>query len=271
MTCLTNRIWWKWHLRLPKLREGSGTPLRALLPGKSHGWSGLVGCSPWGLEESDTTERLHFHFSLSRMGEGNGNPLQCSCLENPRDGGAWWAAISGVAQSWTRLKRLSSKLGYRKTDYLSLSECLLWRCFLLETSFCAMRSPQKCPSRQPHLSSRLKDHVSEPSWTLQPDQSPQPMTVAPASMTWSRNLPTWVPPTHRILTDNEIHGLVTRETTSLAFNPDCAPGLGSLEKPMCLGLILPVTYLDIHGWGPWSSSFFFSLPPPFFFLLVKLH
>ena len=57
---------------------------------------------------SDTTERLHFHFSLSCIGEGNGNPLQYSCLENPRDGGAWWAAVSGVAQSWTRLKRLSS-------------------------------------------------------------------------------------------------------------------------------------------------------------------
>ena len=49
-----------------------------------------MGCGPWGREESDTTERLHFHFSLSRIGEGNGNPLQCSCLENPRDGGAWW-------------------------------------------------------------------------------------------------------------------------------------------------------------------------------------
>ena len=61
----------------------------------------LVGCSPRGHEESDTTERLHFHFSLLCIGEGDGNPLQCSCLENPRDGGAWWAAISGVAQSWT--------------------------------------------------------------------------------------------------------------------------------------------------------------------------
>ena len=56
-----------------------------------------------GHDESDTTERLHFHFSRSCIGEGNGNPLQCSCLENPRDGGACWAAISGVAQSWTRL------------------------------------------------------------------------------------------------------------------------------------------------------------------------
>jgi len=64
----------------------------------------LVGCSPWGREESDTTEQLHFHFSLSCIGEGNGNPLQCSCLENPRDGGALWAVVYGVAQSRTRLK-----------------------------------------------------------------------------------------------------------------------------------------------------------------------
>ena len=68
----------------------------------------LVGCSPWGCEESGTTERLHFHFSLSCFGEGNDNPLQCSCLENPRDGEAWWAAVYGVAQSRTRLQRLSS-------------------------------------------------------------------------------------------------------------------------------------------------------------------
>ena len=67
-----------------------------------------MGCSPWGREESGMTERLPFHFSLSCTGERNGNPLQCSCLENSRDGGAWWAAVSGVAQSWTRLKRLSS-------------------------------------------------------------------------------------------------------------------------------------------------------------------
>ena len=78
-------------------------PTPVLLPGKSHGRR-----SPWGREESDTTEQLHFHFSLSRIGEGNGNPLQCSCLENPRDGGAWWAAVYGVAQSQTWLKRLSS-------------------------------------------------------------------------------------------------------------------------------------------------------------------
>ena len=69
----------------------------------------LEGCSPWGRWGSYTTERLHFHFSLSCIG-GNGNPLQCSCLENPRNRGAWWAAVSGVAQSQTRLKRLSCML-----------------------------------------------------------------------------------------------------------------------------------------------------------------
>ena len=73
------------------------------------------GLQSMGSLESDTTERLHFHFSLSCIGEGNGNPLQCSCLENPRDGEAWWAAVYGVAQSRTRLKRLSS----------SSSSCLL--------------------------------------------------------------------------------------------------------------------------------------------------
>ena len=71
-------------------------PSPVLLPGKSHGRRSLVGCSPWGRKESDTTEQLHFHFSLSCIGGGNGNPLQCSCLENPRDGGAWWAPIYGV-------------------------------------------------------------------------------------------------------------------------------------------------------------------------------
>ena len=93
-------------LALYRRRQWHPTPV--LLPGQSHGWRSLVGCSPWGREESDTTERLHFHFSLSCIGEGNGNPLQCSCLENPRDGGAWWAAIYGVAQSRTLLKRRSS-------------------------------------------------------------------------------------------------------------------------------------------------------------------
>ena len=87
-------------------RQWQLTPV--LLPGKSHGRRSLVGCSSWGHYESGTTQRFHFHFSLSCTVEGNGNPLQCSCLENPRDGGAWWAAVYGFTQSRTRLKRLSS-------------------------------------------------------------------------------------------------------------------------------------------------------------------
>ena len=102
-------------------------PTPVLLPGKSHGRRSLVSCSPWGCEESDTTEQLHFHFSLSCTGEGNGNPFQCSCLENPRDGGAWWAAIYGVAQSRTRLKRLSSNSSSKKHKYLLSIEILVWK------------------------------------------------------------------------------------------------------------------------------------------------
>ena len=94
------------------------------LPGKSHEQGSLVGCSPMGREESDMTERLPFHFSLSRIGEGNGSPLQCSCLENPRDGEAWWAAVYGVTQSRTRLKWLnssSSSVMHWQANFLLLS------------------------------------------------------------------------------------------------------------------------------------------------------
>ena len=89
-----------------KVRRRQWHPTAVLLPGKSHGWRSLVGCSPWGCEESDTTEWLHFHFSPSCIGEGNGNPLQCSCLENPRDGRAWWVPSMGlhrVGHDWSDL------------------------------------------------------------------------------------------------------------------------------------------------------------------------
>ena len=103
--------WICWnYLEVPSVfiwrRQWHPTPV--LLPGKSHGWRSLVGRSPWSHWELDMTEWVHFHFSLSRIGEGNGSPLQRSCLENPRDGGAWWAAVYGVAQSQTGLKWLSS-------------------------------------------------------------------------------------------------------------------------------------------------------------------
>ena len=91
-----------------KIRRRQWHPTPVLLPGKSHGWRSLVDCSPWGLEVLDTTEWLPFHFSLSCIGEGNGNPLHCSCLGNPRDRGGWCAAVHGVAQSRTWLKWLSS-------------------------------------------------------------------------------------------------------------------------------------------------------------------
>ena len=114
-------------------------PTPVLLPGKSHGQRSLVGCSPWGHGESDTTERLHFHFTLSCIGEGNGNSLQCSCLENPRDWGTWWAAIYGFAQSWTRLKRLSSSSS-SGTILLGGEE---WCIVLILAGFCKENS--HCP------------------------------------------------------------------------------------------------------------------------------
>ena len=114
-----------WNYTISWRRHWRPTPV--LLPGNSHGWMSLVGCSPWGSEESDATEQLHFHFSLSCIGEGNGNPLQCSCLENPRDGGVWWAAVYGMAQSRTRLTWLSSSSSIPSALlYLQLSNCRSW-------------------------------------------------------------------------------------------------------------------------------------------------
>ena len=122
---------WRWvshwlHLTPAQRRLWHPTP--GLLPGKSHGRRSLVSCSPWGREELDTTEQLHFPFSFLGTGEGNGNPLQCSCLENPRDGGAWWAAVCGVTQSRTRLKRLSSNPSSAWQSKLTLKNPLdcLW-------------------------------------------------------------------------------------------------------------------------------------------------
>ena len=109
----------KWH------------PTPVLLPGKSHGRRSPVRCSP--CQGSDTTEWLHFHFSLSCIREGNGNPLQCSCLENPRDGGAWRAAVYGVAQSRTPLKWLSSR---SHLNSAVLKELLQFMSLTMETRYC---------------------------------------------------------------------------------------------------------------------------------------
>ena len=94
-----------WVGKIPWRKKWQPTPV--FFPGKSNGQRSLVGCSPWGHEESDTAEQLPFHFSLSCIGEGNGNPLQCSCLENPMDGGAWWATVHGAAKSRTRLSNFT--------------------------------------------------------------------------------------------------------------------------------------------------------------------
>ena len=89
-----------------------------------------------GREEPDTTERLHFHFSLSCTAEGNGNPLQCSCLENPRDRGAWWAAVYGVAQSQTRLKQLSSSSSPTLTRSIAIESMVSWISVCSQTYNC---------------------------------------------------------------------------------------------------------------------------------------
>ena len=116
------KLEWRWSkldINRIILRRRQWHPTPVLLPGESHGWRSPVGCSSWDREELDTTEQLHFLFSLSCIGEGNGNPLQCSCLENPREGGTWWAAVSGVARSRTRLKRLSSSSSIHVKDIIN--------------------------------------------------------------------------------------------------------------------------------------------------------
>ena len=108
--------WTCFHSHYPVLRR-QWHPTPVLFPGKSHGRRSLVGCSPWGRWESDMTGRLLSLFS-SCIGEGNGNPLQCSCLENPRDRGAWWAAVYGVAQCRTWLSSSSSILYWHSHAFL---------------------------------------------------------------------------------------------------------------------------------------------------------
>ena len=115
------------------------------------------GLQSMGSLESDTTERLHFHFSLSCIGEGNGNPLQCSCLENPRDGGAWWAAVYGVSQSRTQLKRLSSSSS--SSSSIVTSQGILWARIL---------EPVAMPSSRGSSQPRDRTQVS----ILQADSSP---------------------------------------------------------------------------------------------------
>ena len=110
-----------------------------------------------GREELDMTEWLHFHFSLSCIGEGNGNPFQCSCLKNPRDGGAWWAAVYGVTQSQTRLKRLSSS----SSTLIRLPTGNIWEAFQNSD---ACPAPGYCECRGPGCSLGLGILIKIPRW-----------------------------------------------------------------------------------------------------------
>ena len=132
----------------------TSTPV--LLPGKSHGRGSLVGCSPWGPKESDTTEQLHFHFSLSCIGKGNGNPLQCCCLENPRDRGAWWASIYGVTQSRTRLMRHCSSSSRNNTIQNILKCEKLKRVKSHFNSYCSFAIDDKCYAHSYAIRSIIK-------------------------------------------------------------------------------------------------------------------
>ena len=120
-------MFFKCQLVLGGRRKWQPTPV--LLPGKSHGRRSLVGYPPWGRKESDTTERLHFYVLLSCIGEGKGNPLQYSCLENPMDGGAWQAIVHGVTKSQTRLSDFTFTFHFRaqEKEMATHSSVLAWR------------------------------------------------------------------------------------------------------------------------------------------------
>ena len=124
----------------------------------------------------DTTEQLHFHFSLSCIGEGNVNPLQCSCLENPREGGAWWAAGYGVAQSQTRLRRLSSSSSTSFSNNLPLGshysvpcESVSVPCVCVSVCACVSRSVVSDSAHQAPLSRRFS---RQECWSGLPLPSP---------------------------------------------------------------------------------------------------
>ena len=120
---------------------------------------------------SDTTERLHFHFSLSCIGEGNGNPLQCSCLENPRDGGAWWAAVYGVTQSRTRLKWLSSsssRVGVTDINFTQYNNLVQFSCSVVSDSL------------QPHELQHARPPCPSPSPGVHSDSRPSSPWCYPA-------------------------------------------------------------------------------------------
>ena len=168
-------------------------PTPIFLPGKSHGRRTLVACRTWGSKESDTTEQLHFQFSPSCIGEGNGNPLQCSCLENPRDGGALWAAVYGVAQSRTRLKWLSSSSSSISIISLVQFSSVAQSCpTLFDTRNCST------PGIPVHHQESIQTHVHWVSDAIQPSyplSSPSPPAL---NLSQHQGLFRWVSSLHQV-------------------------------------------------------------------------
>ena len=166
----------------PWRRQWQPTPV--LLPGKSHGRRSLVGCSTWGCKELDKTERLHFHFSLPCIGEGNGNPLQCSCLENPRDSGVWLAAIYGVSQSRTRLKQLSNSSSSITLPAAPGGSDIGPEAFVIPTG---CQGKQHCALRRPRAGREAgrKGHVSSLCTQLPSQTTPESLILALSALALS--------------------------------------------------------------------------------------
>ena len=141
-------------LHLLNLWQMQWHPTPVLLPGKSHGWRSLVGCSLWGPSELDMSEPLHFHFSLSCIG-GHENPLQCSCLRNLRDGGAWWAAVYGPH----RVRHNCSDLATVALHLYKLKAGIYPAVQWLKTSYCQCRGLDSIPgygTKIPHAKEETK-------------------------------------------------------------------------------------------------------------------
>ena len=198
--------WWLKKLLLlpvPVWRK-QWQPTPVLLPGKSHGQRCLVGCSPWGRKEVDTTEQLHFHFSLSCIGEGNGNSLQCSCLENPRNGGDWWAAIYGVTQSRTQLKWLSSSSSStcigRTYQFNSIQ--LLSCVWLFATPWTATHQASLSITNSQTLLKLMSFEAVMPIQPSHPLSSPSPPTV---NLSQHQGLFQWISSSHQVAKVLELH------------------------------------------------------------------
>ena len=228
-------------------------PTPVLLPGKSHGRRSLVSCSPWGRKESDRAERHHFHFSLSCIGEGNGNPLQCSCLENPRDGGAWRAAVYGVAQNWTWLKRLSSS---SSQDGRAEGGALIFSCENTKIStscWITIDRRMSDPTKKRYLHPRAKEN---PKKTAGGAQSHLESNLIPSKDAWGVQTKPCVhqDPGNKAVTS-------TRDWVIPAFedlNVSCR-GMGQQWPAVETGALAAV---DLGALACWCKSFWRKSPLP---------